>query len=152
MVVHTQYNAINFVRTIERVLGLGPHHITDALAQPMADVFDTTQNPSNWSFTAAAAPILYTTELANENPPILPAHSAHMIIPKPAHGGEYWSKVTKGMNFDEADRVDPVLYNRILWRGLKGDVIYPGDASLAETRRRYKEALKQRTAVVEDDK
>lgn len=146
VVVHTQYNTINFVRTIERVLGLSPNHITDALAQPMADVFDTTLNPSNWSFTATAAPILYTTELL----PLLPAPAAKMIIPKPAHGGDYWAKVTKGLNFAQADRVDPVLYNRILWRGLKGDVIYPGDLSLAETRQRYKEALKNRTAVVTD--
>jgi len=150
VVVHTQYNTINFIRTIERVLGLSPNHITDALAQPMADVFDTTLNPSNWSFTATAAPILYTTELADENPAILPAPAANMVIPKPAHGGEYWAKVTKGLNFEQADRVDPVLYNRILWRGLKGDVIYPGDSSLAETRRRYKEALKNRTVAAVD--
>jgi hypothetical protein len=116
----------------------------------VADVFDTSLNPNNWSFTAAAAPILYTTELNNENPPILPSQAAHLIIPRPAHGGEYWARVTKGMNFSQADRVDPVLYNRILWRGLKGDVIYPGDSSLAETRRRYKEALKRRTTDVTD--
>jgi hypothetical protein len=150
-VVHTQYNTINFVRTIERVLGLSPNHITDALAQPMADVFDTTLNPSDWSFTAQAASILYTTELASENPAILPPLTGGLIVPKPAHGGEYWAKVTKGLNFSQADRVDPVQYNRILWRGLKGDVIYPGDSSLAETRRRYKEALKMRTAVVKDE-
>jgi YVTN family beta-propeller protein len=149
-VVHTQYNTINFVRTIERVLGLGPNHITDALAQPMADVFDTTLNPSSWSFTAAAAPILYTTELANENPPILPPPTANLIIPKPSHGGAYWAKVTRGLNFAQADHVDPVLYNRILWRGLKGDVVYPGDSSLAETRQRYKEALKNRTVAATD--
>ena len=41
------------------------------------------------------------------------------------------------MHFAEADRADPVLYNRILWRGLKGDVIYRGDSTLAETRKRY---------------
>ena len=150
VVVHTQYNTINFVRTMERVLGLSPNHITDALAQPMADVFDINQNPSNWSYTALAAPILYTTELANENPPILPVTAAKLIIPKLAHGGDYWAKVTKGMNFAEADRVDPVLYNRILWRGIKGDVVYPGDASVAETRKRYKEALKRRSATVTD--
>ena len=55
------------------------------------------------------------------------------------------------MDFAHADRVDPVAYNRILWRGLKGDVVYPGDASLAETRRLYKAALKRRTAVVTED-
>jgi hypothetical protein len=151
VVVHTQYNTINFVRTIERVLGLSPNHITDALAQPMADVFDITQNPSDWSFTAAAAPILYTTELNSENPPILPTEVGHLVVPKPAHGGEYWAKVTKGLNFAQADRVDPVLYNRILWRGLKGDTVYPGDKNLAETRKRYKEALKKRNVPADRD-
>lgn len=145
VVVHTQYNTLNFVRTIERVLGLNPNHITDALAQPMADVFDTTLNPSTWLFTATAAPILYGTELL----PLLPMQ-ANLVIPTPAHGGEYWANVTKGLNFRQPDRVDPVPYNRILWRGIKGDVIYPGDSSIAETRRRYKEALKNRTAAAAD--
>jgi YVTN family beta-propeller protein len=150
VVVHTQYNTINFVRTMERVLGLSPNHITDALAAPMADVFDITQSPSNWSFTAKAAPILYGTELANESPAILPAQSAGLVITKPARTGTYWASVTKGLNFAEADRVDPVLYNRILWRGLKGDVLYPGDSNLAETRRKYKEALKSRNVSFAD--
>jgi hypothetical protein len=66
-----------------------------------------------------------------------------MVIPKPTHGGEYWAHVTKGMDFTKADNVDPEAYNRILWRGLKGDVKYPGDASLSVTRRRYKEAKKK---------
>jgi hypothetical protein len=149
-VVSTQYNTINFIRTIERVLGLSPNHITDALAQPMADVFDITQNPRNWSFTATAAPILYSTELANESPAILPPQPTGMLIPKPTHGGHYWANATKGLDFVKADNVDPVLYNRILWRGLKGDVTYPGDASLAQTRLRYKEALKKRSVKTTD--
>ncbi|HTW63905.1 MAG TPA: bifunctional YncE family protein/alkaline phosphatase family protein [Bryobacteraceae bacterium] len=145
-VVSTQYNTLNFVRTIERVLGLQPNHITDALAQPMADVFDTTLDPTNWSFTATAAPILYSTELL----PLLPPAPIGMAIPKPAHSGVYWARATKGMDFTKADNVDPVAYNRILWRGLKGDVIYPGDANLSETRRRYKEIQKKGAANVAD--
>jgi len=66
-----------------------------------------------------------------------------MVVPKPLQGGQYWARVTKGFDFTKADNVDPAAYNRILWRGLKGDVKYPGDADLAETRRRYKEALKK---------
>lgn len=146
-VVSTQYNTLNFIRTMERVLGLSPNHITDALAQPMADVFDITQNPNNWSFTATAAPILYGTELA----PLLPMEPLGMVIPKPAQDGKYWARVTKGFDFTKADHVDPVAYNRILWRGLKGDVTYPGDASLAETRRRYKEALKKGKEAAEEN-
>ena len=145
-VVSTQYNTINFIRTMERVLGLQPNHITDALAQPMADVFDTTQNPNNWSFTATAAPILYGTELL----PLLPAASTGMVIPKPTHGGNYWARVTKGMDFTKADNVDPAAYNRILWRGLKGDVTYPGDSNVSETRRRYKDIQKKGAANTDD--
>ena len=59
--VSTQYNTINFLRTMERILGLPPVHLTDGLAQPMADVFDTTQ--SAWTYNAAPAPILYNTTL-----------------------------------------------------------------------------------------
>jgi hypothetical protein len=74
-----------------------------------------------------------------------------MAIPKPAHSGEYWASVTKGSDFTQADNVAPVAYNRILWRGLKGDVKYPGDASLAETRQRYKEALNAGKRAAEEN-
>jgi hypothetical protein len=146
-VVSTQYNTINFVRTIERVLGLSPNHITDALAEPMADVFDTTLNPNDWSFTATAASVLYSTEIAS----LLPPQVAAAAGPKPLHGGKYRVNATKGFDFTHADAVDPVAYNRILWRGIKGDIKYPGDATLAETRRRYKEALKQGKQAVQDN-
>jgi hypothetical protein len=46
--------------------------------------------------------------------------------------------------------VDPVAYNRILWQGLKGDAVYPGDASLSETRKRYKGALQKKNFPVAD--
>lgn len=59
--------------------------------------------------------------------------------------------MAKGFDFTKADRVDPVAYNRILWRGLEGDVTYPGDASLAETRQRYKEALKRGKQAAEEN-
>ena len=37
---------------------------------------------------------------------------------------------------EKVDRLESV------WVGLKGDQIYPGDANLAETKKRYKEAIK----------
>jgi YVTN family beta-propeller protein len=133
-VVSTQYNTINFIRTMERILGLQPIHLTDAVAQPMADVFDTTQ--ATWNFSAAPAAILYNTTLP------LPPATIGMKIPKPTHDAKYWAKVTKGFDFAREDRLDPQAYNRVLWKGLKGDQIYPGDANLAETKKRYKEAIK----------
>ncbi len=145
VVVSTQYNTINFIRTMERVLGLSPLHLTDAIAQPMADVFDTTQ--ATWSYTATASAYLYGTGLK----PLLPAQ-AGLVIPKSTHDAKYWARVTKGFDFSKEDRVDPVAYNRILWKGLKGDTVYPGDANLAETHQRYKEALKKRDAQAKADR
>jgi len=121
VVIHTPYNTINFVRTMEEVLGLPPMNLNDALAAPMADIFNTT--PSSWSFTAAPSAYLYNTQLH------LPPKPAGMIIPKPTHNAKYWARVTKGMDFSDADLVDPAQFNRILWKGLKGNQPLP--ASLA---------------------
>lgn len=141
--VSTQYNTINFGRTMERLLGLAPNHLTDALAQPMADVFDV--NQATWTYSAAPAPILYNTTLP------LPPRAAGLLIPKPTHDATYWAKATLGLDFSKEDRVDPVIYNRILWRGLKGEnAVYPGDKTLTETRQAYKAALKKRKNAFED--
>jgi DNA-binding beta-propeller fold protein YncE len=117
VVVSTQYNTIDFLRTIEEVLGLPPMNLNDALARPMADVFTTT--PSPWSFTAVPAAMLYNSELP------LPTKPAALIVPKPTHDAAYWAQVTQGMDFTSEDRMDFGAYNRILWEGLMGDVPYP---------------------------
>jgi DNA-binding beta-propeller fold protein YncE len=115
--VSTQYNTIDFLRTIEEVLGLPPMNLNDALARPMADIFNT--KPSPWSFTAAPAPILYNSQLP------LPPKPTGLIVPKTTHDAAYWAQVTKGMDFTGVDRMDFAAYNRILWAGLMGDKPYP---------------------------
>ena len=65
--VSTPYNTIDFIRTIEEVLGLLPMNLNDALARPMADVFNTT--PKSWRFTATPPAILYDQDITL---PLLP--------------------------------------------------------------------------------
>ena len=115
--VSSPYNTIDFLRTIEEVLGLPPMNLNDALARPMADIFNTT--PSPWSFTAAPSAYLYKTKLP------LPPKPSGLILPKPLHNAKYWAKVTKGMDFTTEDRLDPADFNRILWKGLMGNKSYP---------------------------
>ena len=43
-VVSTAYTTLDFMRTIEEVLGLPPMNLNDALATPMADIFNTVPN------------------------------------------------------------------------------------------------------------
>jgi DNA-binding beta-propeller fold protein YncE len=116
-VVSTQYNTIDFIRTMEEVLGLPPMNLNDALAHPMADIFNTT--PSPWSFTATPSPLLYNTQLP------LPPREAGLVVPKPTHNARYWARATKDMDFSDADRVDADDFNLILWKGMMGKRPYP---------------------------
>jgi hypothetical protein len=130
--VSTQYNTINFLRTIEEVLGLPPMNLNDALASPMADIFNTT--PSNWSFTATPSPYLYATQLPLPQP-------AGVILVKSTHDATYWARVTKGLDFSDADRIDSAVYNRILWKGMMGDRPYPAGPTGLDLRQNRKELL-----------
>ena len=126
-VVSTAYTTLNFIRTMEEVLGLPPLNLNDALAAPMADVFNTT--PSSWTFTATPSAYLYNTSLP------LPPKAAGLVVPKSTHDANYWARVTRGMDFSDADRVDPVLYNRILWKGMMGRRPYPAALRASNLRR-----------------
>ena len=116
-VVSTSYNTLDFIRTMEVILGLNPLNISDALAVPMADVFDL--NQSAWTYTATASAMLVGTGLP------LPASVAKVPPLEPTHDATYWSQVTKGMNFSVEDDFDFARYDRILWRGLMGTEPYP---------------------------
>jgi DNA-binding beta-propeller fold protein YncE len=117
--VSTPYNTVNFVRTIESILGLEPLNLNDLTAEPMADVFDIHQ--TNWTYDATPSGLLYTTQLP------LPAKTAGLRIPKQKRTASYWARVTKGLDFSKEDRVDEDVYNRILWKGIMGRKPYPGD-------------------------
>ncbi len=131
--VSTQYNTIDFLRTIEMVLGLPPMNLNDALGRPMADVFNTT--PRKWSFTATPSPALYNTQLP------LPPKPAGMVVPRPTHDAVYWAEVTKGMDFTSADRMDFPTYNRILWTGLMINQPYPAAPTGTDLRQNREELL-----------
>lgn len=66
--------------------------------------------------------------------PLTPPQPAGLIVSKPTHNAKYWARVTKGMDFSDADRVDPAQFNRVLWKGLMGKKPYP--ASLNGTHAR----------------
>jgi hypothetical protein len=99
----------------------------------MADIFNTT--PTAWSFTATPSTYLYNTSLP------LPPQAAGVILVKSTHNAQYWARVTKGMDFSDADRVDPAVYNRILWKGMMGGRPYPAGPTGLDLRQNRKELL-----------
>jgi len=126
-VVSTSYNTIDFIRTMEEVLGLKQFlNLNDALGHPMTGILTTT--PQKWSFTASPSAYLYATQLPLPTPPV------GMKIPKSTHDAAYWARVTRDLDFSDADRVDPLLYNRILWKGMMHNRPYPPSLSLKNKR------------------
>ncbi|MGH9437167.1 MAG: bifunctional YncE family protein/alkaline phosphatase family protein, partial [Terriglobia bacterium] len=116
-VISTEYNTVDFIRTMEVILGLEPLNISDAIAVPMADVFDLKQ--SAWTYTATASAILKGTGLP------LPTSVAKLKPLKSKHDAAYWAAATRGMNFGVADDFNFHQYDLILWKGLIGDGPYP---------------------------
>jgi hypothetical protein len=106
------------VRTIEAVLGFQPMGLNDALAEPMAEVFDTTQ--ADWSYDARVPTVLRSTAL-----PLPPATTAEATCPIRARSAGYWAAAMAGQNFAVEDRLDTRSFNLALWRGLKGSAPYP---------------------------
>jgi hypothetical protein len=92
------------------VLGLEKLGVLDAGLPPMADAFDPSQ--SQWTFQATPAPILFNTTL-----PITPPAGPNLAsIPKPTHFAAWWEERTKNFDFSQEDRVDPEVFNRVIWK------------------------------------
>jgi YVTN family beta-propeller protein len=132
--VSNHYTTLDFLRTIEEVLGLKPLNISDALGRPMVDVFDLDQK--HWNYTATASALLIGTGLP------LPPGVASLNPLKPTHDAAYWVAATRGMDFSAEDRINFQQYNRILWKGLMGDKSYPSAPSGLDLRANRQELLK----------
>jgi hypothetical protein len=132
-IVSTPYTTLNFIRTMEEVLGLPPMNLNDVLAAPMSNIFNT--SPSSWSFTATPSAILYCTQLPLPQP-FLPCND-------PTPDAKYWASVTRGMDFDDADLVNGATFNHILWRGMMGNRPYPSRPSEKDLRQNRDKLLAQ---------
>jgi hypothetical protein len=79
----------------------------------------------------------------------------------PTPDAKYWARVTQGMDFTDADRVDGGVFNRILWKGMMGDKPYPAaptgidlrqnrEKLLADYRRSLTQKAAQKPKTVKD--
>ncbi len=122
-VVSRAYNTVNMIRTMEDILGIGQLNLNDAVAVPMADVFDL--NQPQWNFTAAPSLLLYNTQL-----PLPPRPTqSRLDLHRPTHDATYWAEATKGLDFSVEDNLNGADYNRILWKGLMEGKPYPETAT-----------------------
>jgi hypothetical protein len=119
MVISHRYTTVNMLRTMEAVLGLEPMGLNDALAEPMAAVFDIGQ--PRWSYAARIPPVLRSTAL-----PLPPPTRAEAGCPTaPRRSAAWWAKAMAGQDFSVEDHLNTPAFNRALWRGLKGETAFP---------------------------
>ena len=122
-VVSTPYSQINVLRTIEDLLGTEHLNLNTAFQPAMTDAFDA-HSSGKWTFQAQASTVLQTTGLATLVTDLGAVYTSGAAV-TPAHTADYWAARTAGFDFSEADRVPTAAFNRVLWKGLKGNVPYP---------------------------
>ncbi len=106
------YNQTSVLHTMELMLGLPPMNQLDAMAPVMRECF--TDRPDLAPF--AALPIKHT--LDERNP----------VSPKASLKAWYWTQRSLAMNFNEPDKVDDNVLNRVVWYSIKGfDSHYPSE-------------------------
>ena len=119
-VVSQRYTTVNMLRTIEDLLGIKPMSVFDAHQRPMSAVFDL--NQKHWSFAAAPSALLYRTSL----PVPRPRH------PKQARRGPnaaWWASRTEGYDWLQADKINAMAFNHLLWQAYAPGRPYPTERS-----------------------
>jgi len=113
--IHRFTNTTDVLRTIEEILGLAPLSQFDAFGRPLRDIWNG--RPDLAPFTA----LIPSQRLDERNPP------------RTRGAAE-----SRRLDLAHADAADMELFNRILWRAIKGETVpYPGARrmSLLEARR-----------------
>jgi len=102
-VVHSRYDFLSLIRTLELPIGMKPFTLYDALATPMYDTLDST--PNNSQPYDAAAPNI---DLTTKNPNTAANRAA-----------------VRGYDLLHTDRVPQRVLDRQLWRAVKGPLAKP---------------------------
>jgi YVTN family beta-propeller protein len=144
--VSERYTTVSMIRTIEELLGLPPQNLHDTGVRPMIDIFDPTKK--NWTYTTAPSGLLLGTQLPFELVQSNVPRAGAVDPPKPLHDAAWWAGRTQGFDFTDADRNDPVLYNRTLWEGTMGSKPYPTARSGLDLRH-DRDALLKSAGVLE---
>ena len=113
-VISSRYTTVHMLRTIEAVLGLPPLGLNDALASPMADLFDPSLK--TWSYEARASDVLAATQLPIPKDQFV--SRLGQAPARPLHDAAYWQAAMQGQDFHVEDHLDTDAFNRALWRGL----------------------------------
>jgi sugar lactone lactonase YvrE len=101
--VHRFTNTTDVIRTMEEILGLDALSQFDHYGRPLRDIWSDTPDMRPWNALTPAV------SLAEKNP-----------------AGTRGARESARLDLRIEDAADEGLFNRILWRSMKGSVPYPG--------------------------
>jgi len=107
--VHTNYNQVSVVRTIEQILGIPPMNISDATAMPMFDCFSATPDLSPYH------------PLPNQ----IPLDEMNKDLSQLKGTALHYARKSMEPQFDHIDTGNDELFNRIIWYAMKGKEQFP---------------------------
>jgi YVTN family beta-propeller protein len=118
--VHSNYNQVSLLRTIEQILGIPPMNALDATAVPMADCFGPTPDTTAFRWLPNRVPL----DRINASPTALKGRARR------------YAEQSAQPQFDHIDGGDDDLLNHILWFAAMGDKPYPRAAVLPKRERK----------------
>ena len=108
-----------------------PLALNDALAAPMAEVFDPSLSPTAVVYAAKVPEILRSTSLpvpaATASKTLAHPVSIAMVGKRRRHDAAYWQRVMLGQNFDREGAFDTPRFARTLRRSIMGNRPYPSE-------------------------
>jgi YVTN family beta-propeller protein len=107
--IHTKYNQVSMLRTIEQILGLPPMNTMDATSRLMTDCFTTTKNIASYN----ALPTNIALNEMNKPLKSLTGTAKKMAL------------LSQNEVFNEIDGGKDDKMNRIIWFYSKGNIAYP---------------------------
>ena len=147
--VSSHYTTVSMIRTMVDVLGIEPAGLNDALAEPMADIFN--REPEPWTYTAVVPSVLYSTQLPLPAPTVANRQQDSTgrlsASSRPFRTAEYWDRVMAGQDFEREDDLDTDRFNLALWAGLRGDgIAYPTVRHGKDMRRNRQQLIRQHSS------
>lgn len=124
-VVHTHYDQLSVIRTIELILGMQPLSLYDADAVPMYDVFAATPDTRNYNA-------------------VVPEVSL-MLVNK---GGPLSAELSARLPFDKLDAVPQELSDYVLYKAVYGEGFAPPRAGPHASRQEHRRAVEAWRALV----
>jgi hypothetical protein len=118
--VHTNYNQVSMVRTIEQILGIPPMNIMDATALPMFGCFNETPDKIPYAFI-------------KNNIPLNEMNKAAVSLSGKA---KKYTLLSSSPQFDHIDSGNDDLLNRIVWFASMGNKPYPKKMTLPKKERK----------------